>query len=92
MTKVETYMKPLHDWRCGRCDSTFEERGGQDYHPQCPRCGSGDTTLVFLASPRIKGPDKDPYDALDRVIPDSRPIKSFANDKRRGGKDTTGAI
>ena len=82
-------MKPLHDWRCGRCDNTFEERGRAEDNPPCPSCGSVNTRMVFIRSAMVKAADYDPYDALDRVIPDSKPIKSFANDRRKGGKDTT---
>lgn len=88
--KPETYMKPLHDWRCGRCDSTFEERGRVEDKPSCVRCGSEEVSMVFMAGPSIKRPPSDPYDALDRVIHDNKPIKSFGNDRRRGGKDTCG--
>jgi len=82
-------MKPLHDYRCGRCDHTFEIRARQGDTIECPHCGSSSTRLVFLSGPSIRGAPKDPYDALDRVIPDSKPIKSFARDRRTGGKNTT---
>lgn len=87
--RIEYNMKPLHDWRCRRCDNTFEARGRVGDAPTCLRCGCESVSLVFLRSAGVHGLHKDPYDALDRVIPDSKPIKSFANDKRKGGKDTT---
>jgi hypothetical protein len=37
----------------------------------------------------ILGFEKKPYDLLDGPIPGAKRIKSFANDRRKGGKDTT---
>jgi putative FmdB family regulatory protein len=82
-------MKPLHDYRCNDCGHTFEYRRQElEGGVWCPTCG-GSCKVVFLSAPRIKAGDYDPYDALNRVIPDSKPIKSFANDRRKGGKDRT---
>jgi hypothetical protein len=78
-------MDPLHDYKCGRCDDYTEHRGTPKV---CPRCGADGRhiRLVFRSAPALGAKHYDPYDALDRVIPDSKPIKSFANDRRKGGK------
>jgi hypothetical protein len=42
--------------------------------------------------PRMKHhKTKDPFDlvGMGQKVPDARKIKSFANDRRKGGKDTT---
>lgn len=84
---------PLYDFRCNKCKHEFEETLA--YHqltsegpPECPECGSYFTKRVWLKAPN-SDKAKDPYDYLDGPIPDSKTIKSFANDKRKGGKDTT---
>lgn len=85
---------PKYDIQCEKCDHVFEvtipasEASG--YTPPCPKCESNFTKIVWLAMPRSGNLAKDPYDYLHGYRPDrSAPIKSFANDKRKGGKDTT---
>jgi hypothetical protein len=54
----------------------------------CPECGQATTTLM----PQMKHHKaKDPFDMINghAGIPDSKKIKSYANDRRKGGKDTT---
>lgn len=78
-----------YDARCKECDHEFEEfRKWSEPCSPCPQCKSNNTVTIWKTVPIL---DKacDPYDKLDRVIPDSKPIKSYANDRRRGGKDTT---
>lgn len=82
-------MKPLHDWRCNMCDNTFEFRAYNNECVKCERCGISGASRIYLSSPAVKAGDYDAYDSLDRVIPDSKQIKSFATDHRKGGKDTT---
>lgn len=82
---------PLYDARCNDCGETYEWSGPSYLAPgKCTHCGSDDTRIVWLpgGTPSIDRA-KDPYDLLDGRIPDSKPIKSFANDRRKGGKDTT---
>ena len=81
-------MKPLWDEQCDKCQHVWEVRKNfNDPTSACPRCGSDFThTLLSPGIPYLKA--KDPYDLLDGRIP-SKPIKSYANDKRKGGKDTT---
>lgn len=79
---------PLFDCKCGQCGEVWEERKPySEPAGECPKCGSYDTRTLLGSSVLRKA--KDPYDYLDGRIPDSKPIKSFANDRRRGGKDTT---
>ena len=83
---------PLYDFRCEKCASTFEERMPYEqlksHPPECPECGSNFTKQVWLTAPRSDRA-KDPYDYLDGPIPSPKKVKSFANDRRKGGKDTT---
>jgi putative FmdB family regulatory protein len=82
-------MKPLWDVKCERCDNVFEERKDfADTAGDCPRCGSSFTHTLLSAGLRFNRA-KDPYDLLDGRIPDAKKIKSFANDRRKGGKDVT---
>ena len=81
----------VYDARCKQCDATYEYRGPSYQAPgSCPECGSDDTKIIWLPG-SFPNTDRagDPYDMLDGHIPDPKPIKSFANDKRKGGKDTT---
>lgn len=81
---------PVYDARCNKCDKTYEYRGPSHQAPgQCEHCGSDDTRIVWLSGFPSVDRAKDPYDYLNGRIPDSKPIKSFANDRRKGGKDTT---
>ena len=81
---------PVYDARCNECQHTYEYRGPSYQAPGlCENCGSDDTRIVWLGGFPSVDKAKDPYDYLDGPIPDSKPIKSFANDKRKGGKDTT---
>lgn len=78
------------DARCKDCDHTYEYRGPSYQSPgSCPECGSDDTKVVWLQTTPSIDRAKDPYDYLNGPIPDPKPIKSFANDRRKGGKDTT---
>ena len=78
------------DARCNVCGTDYEFRGPSYKSPgECIACGSDDTRIVWLHGFPSVDRAKDPYDYLDGHIPDPKPIKSFANDKRKGGKDTT---
>ena len=80
---------PLYDGSCDDCGTEFEERRPADAEVgPCPKCNSTNTRCVWLTVPRYERV-KDPYDKLHGVIPDSKPIKSYGNDRRRGGKDRT---
>jgi len=78
----------VYDARCNDCGFEFEEHR-QAAHPvlPCPECRSKNTVTIWKSYPQYTRV-KDPYDLLDGPIPSSKPIKSFAKDKRRGGKDT----
>ena len=80
---------PKYDARCKDCDNLFEEeRPWQADVADCPSCGSTNTRTVWTRV-LLLDKAKDPYDYLDGPIPSSRQIKSFGNDRRKGGKDTT---
>ncbi len=83
---------PLYDFRCDKCkhewDAMVPALVVKRNAPECPECGSNFTNQVWLKAPSSDRA-KDPYDMLNRYRPDRKPIKSFANDKRKGGKDTT---
>lgn len=78
---------PIFDIKCLKCNQVTEvfKRYEADY--PCPECKGETVTLP----PAVKGIGraKKPYDYLNGPIPDSKKIKSFANDRRKGGKDTT---
>lgn len=79
---------PIYDIKCLKCDEVAEILQRYAEEPVCPSCG-GEAVRLPCAPKGIHGLEYRPYDALDRVIPDSKKIKSFANDRRKGGKDTT---
>lgn len=80
---------PLYDERCDSCGHTAERRRAwRDQLLPCDDCG-GICTVVWLTTPKFNE-DRDVYDMLDGPLPDSRPIKSFAHDRRKGGKDVSG--
>lgn len=81
-------MVKVWDIYCRRCAELWEAwlRNDEDL-PDCPKCGSEDTKRFPGGLKSHKA--KDPYDYLNGPIPDPKPIKSFANDRRKGGKDTT---
>lgn len=80
-------MNPLFDIRCRVCDHTTEVRKRFHEAYACPRCG-GETKTLLTAFKSIDKA-KDPFDLISTGSPPpSKPIKSFATDKRRGGKNT----
>lgn len=80
---------PIYDQVCQQCDHEWEVLRRYDEVVPCPKCG---TTQVKtkISTPHVAS-SCDPFDYVGpgARIPDSKPIKSFANDKRKGGKDTT---
>ncbi|MBT8450109.1 MAG: hypothetical protein KJO69_10490 [Gammaproteobacteria bacterium] len=85
-----TYKLKVFDVRCDRCGNTFEEhKEFKDPEPDCPRCGSSFTRTI-LSGFQTKIRAKDPYEYIDGYVPDpkQKSVKSFANDRRRGGKNT----
>jgi len=83
---------PRFDVRCLEegCGHLWVASKAFDEWVQCPRCYSGNTKTLM---PRVQGLDraKDPFDliGMGQKIPASKKVKSFANDRRKGGKDTT---
>lgn len=78
---------PIYDVECNDCSNVFEVL--QKYGEQAPRCGTcfSTDTQIRISCPNIAR-EHDPYDALDKGMP-GKSIKSFGNDRRKGGKDTT---
>jgi len=75
----------LYDFRCEQCDHMWEEKIPMyEFAPECVKCGSNFTHKIHTKLNTVK--QYEAYDALDRTIPDTKKIKSFANDRRKGGK------
>ena len=75
-----------YDVRCTSCAAEYEElRRSGDPVTSCPVCDK--PGRIIWKSVPILDKAKDPYDLLHGAIPDAKPIKSFANDRRKGGKD-----
>ena len=81
---------PRFDLRCLVCQHTWVASKAFDAVDQCPECQSMDTKTLM---PRVQGIDraKDPFDlvGMGQKVASPKKIKSFGNDKRKGGKDTT---
>ncbi len=81
---------PKFDVRCNQCNHMWEAFKAFGVVVACPQCQSGDTKTLM---PRVQGIEraKQPFDlvGMGQKVPDPRKIKSFGNDKRKGGKDTT---
>lgn len=83
---------PRFDVRCLEegCGHTWAQSKPFDEWVQCPRCYSGNTKTLM---PRVQGIDraKDPFDLVrkDMSLPSSKKIKSYANDRRKAGRDST---
>ena len=81
-------MPPLFDIKCQNpeCNHRAEVYKTFDAPEECSLCGHDTVTLM----PTVKGVHgfgKQPYDYLDGPVPDSKPIKSFSRDRRKGGKN-----
>ena len=80
---------PTYDARCKNCMNEFEEfRHWSAPVGPCPECKS-ESTFTVWKSVSILDKAKDPYDHINGPIPSPKKVKSFANDRRKGGKDTT---
>jgi putative FmdB family regulatory protein len=79
---------PLYDARCNSCGKEYSEiRKSSEPVTTCPLCGA-DGRTIWKTVP-ILDKAKDPYDLISSgTVPDSKPIKSFAKDHRKGGKNT----
>ncbi len=76
---------PVFDSKCEKCGHIWEEnKRYEDPSQDCPRCGSSFTHTILSGFHTPKS--SCPYDALDRVVRDGKTIKSFANDRRKGGR------
>jgi hypothetical protein len=65
----------LWDIECEKCNNIFEEWCDPTLAPNCPICGSAFTKVLPGASRPIHKA-KDPYDYLDKGIPDGKRIFS----------------
>ncbi len=79
---------PKFDIRCLnlKCEHQAEVFKAYAAKAECSQCGGECITLMPNVL-GIHGFGKQPYDYLDGPVPDSKPIKSFAHDRRKGGKD-----
>ena len=78
---------PVFYVRCLACNHKWEMVKQFRTGAECPNCKSDETVTLM---PLMKRPAKakDPYDMINDNT-GSKPIKSFAKDHRKGGKDTT---
>jgi putative FmdB family regulatory protein len=79
----------MFDMKCEACDHIWEASKAYDDQLECPKCQSKETKtlLTGFRFQRVK----DPFDLVHKGmhLPPTQTIKSYGNDKRRGGKDTT---
>lgn len=80
-------MKPLFDVQCNNCGHVWEERKRFDDPARCPKCNMIWTTTMMPLMKHKKAKSVD--DMLHDRPPDPKPVKSFAHDRRRGGRDTS---
>ena len=70
---------PLYDFRCEKCEHTWEDvvpaSEAKQYAPECPECNSNFTKMIWTKAPSSTR-EYNPYDALDRPIPDGKRIFS----------------
>jgi putative FmdB family regulatory protein len=63
---------PKYDFRCSKCENEWEDvvpaSEAKHYAPECPKCGSNFTKLVWLSTP-IHNRAKSPYELLDKGSP-----------------------
>lgn len=80
---------PLFDVQCMECDHRWEVSKAYEDTVDCPEC-KGKITTTLLGATRVNL-NRLPMDNIHKsmTLPGSKKIKSFANDKRKGGKDTT---
>jgi hypothetical protein len=83
---------PVFDVRCSNqsCAKVEEVSKAFEADHRCQHCGCSTKTLM----PRMNTVWKDnsnPFDMVDEnmSLPDTKKIKSFGNDRRKGGKDMT---
>jgi len=74
---------PKFDVRCKICGHTAVVKKGYHDPHECSTCGEPTITLMPGAGVLVR---KQPYDYLEGPIPDAKKIKSFAHDRRKGGK------
>ena len=73
---------PVFDVRCDRCETVVEVfKAFKDEYP-CPHCQSPTTTLMPTPHVAMTEAELDPHNQRQG----SAPIKSFGNDRRKGGK------
>lgn len=74
---------PTFDVKCKECKHQAEV--SKAYHDplECSECGGETITLMPGAGVLVR---KQPYDYLDGPVPDAKKIKSFAHDRRKGGR------
>ena len=80
---------PLFDVRCMDCQHEWEVSKAYDEAAICPECRST-ITRTLLGATKVNL-NRLPMDDIHKSmsLPGAKKIRSFANDKRKGGKDTT---
>lgn len=77
---------PVFDIRCEKCDEVVEVSKAFHDSVPCPTCGHPHTKTLM---PRVTGLPRETDPFHQKVGNTDKPIKSFGNDRRKGGKDTT---
>jgi len=80
---------PVFDVRCEKCDEVTEVSKAFDALVPCPVCAHPVTKTLMPQMCGVSWRDNsNPFDDVDKgmSLPDPKKIKSFANDRRKGGK------
>lgn len=80
---------PLFDVKCMECEHQWEARKQFEELLDCPEC-QGKITTTLLGATRVNL-QRLPMDNIHKSmsLPGAKKIRSFGNDRRTKGKDTT---
>jgi putative FmdB family regulatory protein len=80
---------PIFDVRCLDCQHKWEAFKAYQEAVACPECQST-ITKTLMSAPSVNL-NRLPMDQIHKSmsLPGAKKVKSFANDRRKGGKDTT---
>lgn len=80
---------PMFDMRCDVCQHKWEASKAYQEQVDCPVCQAVETKTLLGGTSFTRV--KDPMDRISKSmsLPSAKKIRSYGNDKRRGGKDTT---
>jgi len=80
---------PMFNMRCNQCGHEWEASKAYEAKVSCPECDSLDTVTLLTGFnyTRVKSPMDLVHKSMS--LPSAKKIRSFGNDRRRGGKDTS---